>query len=390
MKKKILTAVAILAGLIIIACAAFFYLFVKNPNILFNMLSHEITEGKTVEISFKYEYDEDSENDGVFYGEFPVYKFIAPESAGYTVSVSDIKTDADVSVNLSILDEKFEDLALADNYDKEMEGLTDHMSASVSLQESQQSFILVETSPGNESVNKFSGTLKLTVTKDAEEEKPPVITTEKDVTLKVAAETQACAVFTPEETGYYRFSTSIKNSRAAGGYSLVSSVTSQDKLNVDLTEGICMLEQGKEYYVWVSVFETNKKRSRVRLSCAEMNTEAATEKGEVHITGDTVIEFKPSESGNYAVYSVTEGDPKAIIYEKAGFPLRTDDDTEASLSDNPDDFAVVFTAEAGNVYRICVHGNFGEGSIIIAGYTGDGSSLTPDDIAPIEDPESTS
>jgi hypothetical protein len=121
-----------------------------------------------------------------------------------------------------------------------------------------------------------------------------------------------------------------------------------------------------------------------------MNTEAATEKGEVHIIGDTVIEFKPLESGNYAVYSVTEGDPKAIIYEKAGFPLRTDDDTEASLSDNPDDFAVVFTAEAGNVYRICVHGNFGEGSIIIAGYTGDGSSLTPDDIAPIEDPESTS
>jgi hypothetical protein len=189
-------------------------------------------------------------------------------------------------------------------------------------------------------VQKYSGSFNLTIAKAAEEEKPPVLSEGENVTLKVAADSQSCAVFTPEETGFYRFGTQLKNSDRYGGYSVVSSVTSQDKRDSELTDGICMLEKGKEYYVWVAVYETSKKNSRVKLSCTGMDSASTAEKGEVRITGDTVIEYKPAESGNIAVYSVSDGDPKAIIYEKAGFPLRTDDDTEASLNENPDDFAV--------------------------------------------------
>lgn len=390
MKKKVIKVIAVLAALIIIAIAAMLILFAKKPNLLFGLFAEEITEGQVKEITFEYEYDEDSEDDKAFYDGFPIFKFKAPESASYTVSVSDVKSDADVFVNLSIMDENLEDFAAADNFDRKMDGLTDSAALSASLQESQQSYILVEAGPGNESVKKYSGSLKLTVTKDPEEEKPPEIKIGESVTLKVEADSQSCAVFTPEETGYYRFGTSIKNSRAAGGYSAVSSVTSQDNLGIELTDGICKLEQGKEYYVWVSVYETSNRRSRVRVTCTGMKTESAAEKGEIHITGDTVIEYMPAVSGNIAVYSVTDGDPRTVIYEKAGFPLRTDDDTEASLSENPNDFAVVFTAEAGGAYRICVFGDFAEGSVIITDYTGDGSSLTPDDIAPLEKNQSGS
>lgn len=391
MKKKILIALAVLAAIIIITVAAVFILFVHEPNLFFDVLAEEIKEGQTKEITFEYEYDEEAaedDSDGkVFYNGFPVFKFAAPESAAYTVSITDVKSDADVFINLSVVDDNLEDLVSADNYDRAMNGLTDSVTADVQLQESRQCYILIETAPGNESVQKYTGSLKLTLSRAAEGKKPPQLSVDESVRLKVAEEEQVCAVFTPQETGYYRFDTSIVNSRTAGGYSLVSSVTGQDKLDIELTEGICLLEQGKEYYVWVAVYETGRKSSRVKLSCAAMNRETVREKGEVHIKGDTVIEYLPVESGNIAVYSVTDGDPKAIIYEKAGFPLRTDDDTETSLSDNPDDFAVVFTVESGGAYRICVFGEITDGSIIITDYTGDGSSLTPDDIAPVQEPE---
>lgn len=397
MKKKILKAVAVLALLIIIIIAAVMVLLVRKPNILFDIMSQEITEGEVKEISFEYEYDEDAPDDDdngqpATYGKFPVFKFTAPESAGYIVSVTDVKSDADVFISMSVVDEELEDVVSADNYDTKMGGLTDSITTDVPMQESHQSYILIETSPGNESVTKYSGSFRVSVTKAAEEEKPPVITAGETVKLKVAADAQSCAVFVPQETGYYRFSSSMVNSRSGGGYSEVSSVTSKDKLDIGLTDGICMLEEGKEYYVWVAVYETAKKSSRVKLSCAEMARVITREKGEIPVEGAAVIEFQPSEFGNIAVYSVSNGDPKAMIYEKAGFPLRTDDDSEASLSDNPDDFALVFTAEAGTIYRICVSGDFTEGSVIITDYTGDGSSLTSDDVAPLtgsgEDEES--
>lgn len=383
MKKKVLIGVAVFAGLIVIVTAAVLILFVKNPNLFFDMMAQEITEGEVREVDFEYEYDEETAEEGIEFDGVPAFKFTAPESGTYTVSITGVKSDADVLINLSIVDDKLEDIVTANNYDREMDGLTDTVTADVPMQGSHRSFILVETRPGNESVQKYSGSFNLTIAKAAEEEKPPVLSKGENVTLKVAADSQSCAVFTPEETGFYRFSTQLKNSGKSGGYSVVSSVASQDKRDAELTDGICLLEKGKEYYVWVAVYETSKKNSRVKLSCTGMDSASTAEKGEVRITGDTVIEYKPAESGNIAVYSVSDGDPKAIIYEKAGFPLRTDDDTEASLNENPDDFAVVLNAEAGRTYRICVFGEFTDCGIVITDYTGDGSSLTPDDIAPV-------
>ncbi|MBQ6150551.1 MAG: hypothetical protein IJJ03_02740 [Mogibacterium sp.] len=72
-----------------------------------------------------------------------------------------------------------------------------------------------------------------------------------------------------------------------------------------------------------------------------------------------------------------------MIYEKAGFPLRTDDKSEASLSDNPDDVATVLKVKEGNGLHICIFGDVSDCRVFITEYKGDGTTLTMDDLVPV-------
>lgn len=389
MKKKIRIIIAVIAVIIVAACTAAYILLQRNPNLILSLMAKELTEDEVREVSFEYEAgDPDDPSPYVAVKGIPMFKFTPAESTGYTVSITDIKCDTDVRVSLSIMDDKLEDYAAAVNYDREEDALTDSFTAEASLQASQQCFILAEAAPENESTERFSGSFKISISKSPEEEKPPEVHPGEKVTLWVGQRVQSCAVFTPSETGYYRFGTSIDPERRSSGYSLISSVKGGNRQSVGITDGICMLEEGKEYYVWVSVYETNRKKTGVILSCDAMESMQADGKGAIKISGDTVIEYRPAESGNIAVYSESDGDPRALIYEKEGFPLRTDNDTEASMSENTEDFALAFSAGTGETYRICVYGDFTDCTVIITGYTGDGSTLTRDDVEPLPEPES--
>lgn len=391
MKKKILKGLAVFASLLFIAGAAAYIVFSSNPNLFFKMMAKNLTEGQTVEVAFSYDGykadESDNESGGIYIDNIPLYKFTPEESTGYTISISDIKCDEAVSLEMSVMDQNLEDYASAENYDGDTDSLTDSFYAETSLQASQLCYILIESSPDDESVKKYSGSFKLSVAKTPEEEGPPEILAGESVTLNVGTSVQAAAVFNPPETGYYRFSTSIDPALKSSGYSMISSVTGPGRQTIGVTDGICRLEKGKEYFVWVSVYETSRKKTEVILSCTGMDTVNTSEKGAVHLTGDTVIKYRPSEAGNIAVYSVSDGDPKALIYEKTGFPLRTDDDTEASLSGNTDDFALAFSTANDGTYMICVYGDFTECTVVITGYTGDGSSLTADDVEPLPEAE---
>ena len=98
-------------------------------------------------------------------------------------------------------------------------------------------------------------------------------------------------------------------------------------------------------------------------------------------------EYTADEDGTVAIYSVSEGDPDVCIYDTDGFPLRNDADSGAEISGNEHDFAVVIDAAAGDTYRIFVSGKFTECRVIRALYTGDGTSLGPDDIEAVADGE---
>jgi hypothetical protein len=258
------------------------------------------------------------------------------------------------------------------------------MSESIPLQESRDCFVLLFAQPlKDDDIEELSGSFVLTIEKDTSEEGPQSLSVGESVTLKVKAEGQSCASFIPPETGYYRFDHSIVSHDSSKGYSSLSSITSADKLKVGLTNDICMLLKDKEYYIWMITNETSSKQSKVELSCTPMNTVKAKGICSVELTGDSVIEYVADKECSLAFYSVSSGDPKLVIYEQAGFPLRSDDTSEASLSDNPDDVATVLRVKEGTGLHICVFGDVADCRMFITEYTGDGTSLTTDDLVPV-------
>ena len=83
------------------------------------------------------------------------------------------------------------------------------------------------------------------------------------------------------------------------------------------------------------------------------------------------------------MYTVSAGDPKLVIYEAAGLPLRTDDNSETSLSENPDDIATVLRVRNGTGLHICIFGNIDDCRVFITEYKGDGATLSIDDLVPV-------
>ena len=183
-------------------------------------------------------------------------------------------------------------------------------------------------------------------------------------------------MFVPEETAYYDFDTDIVSKDAASGFSSIYGITAEDKTDMIVTDGICLMEAGKTYYVWVGVDETTKKRSRVELSCSRMASETAGGICSIDVSGKTVIEYTAEADMPLIISSSSDGDPDAALYDSEGFMLRQDDDSGGALSGNPKDFALGLQAEKGEVYRICVDGEFAQCTVNIQEYKGDG--MAPD------------
>ena len=61
-------------------------------------------------------------------------------------------------------------------------------------------------------------------------------------------------------------------------------------------------------------------------------------------------------------------------------PVKAFNNSVGTLSENKEDFALVLQAQDDVLYLIHVNGEFKECSVTIAEYTGDGTSLGPDDI----------
>lgn len=378
MIKKILKIVGVIILLVVLAAIPIFVTLIHNPGVYLKLISEKIVENQFVEASYNYDFDDTSK-----IKKAPYFYFTPSESGNYTFSAVDLESSNEVYVTMSVMDNHLNDYFVADNRDHDTGGLKDTISDTTALQESQLCLVLFTVEPVDGDLAQFSGSFKVTVARQTDDEGPPQLMLNEPVTIKVNAEGQACASFIPPETGYYRFEHSIVSHDSSIGYSSLSSITSADKLKVGLTNDICMLLKDKEYYVWAIANETNSKESEIELSCVPMNTEKAKGICSVELTGESVIEYFAEKDCNLAVYSVSAGDPKLVIYEQAGFPLRSDDTSEASLSDNPNDVATVLTVKEGTGLRICVFDDVTDCRVFITEYTGDGTSLTIDDLVPV-------
>lgn len=382
--KKIIKFVIAVIVLLIVAAFAVLFVLSNHPNLFLKIASKEIKEGQTVKVTYKY----DSED--IFKSEdLPLYSFTPAEDASYSFTAENIRCTEDATLLMSVTDEEFEDYVTVENTSGENDMPADAMTGSAPLQKGKTCYIMFSNEIWAEYSNSYSGSFRLTVTKEEQAAEPPELKPGEHVSIAITPEGQNCAVFTPAEDGYYRFSTSIGSEDAALGYSAISSITADDKRKIPVTNGIARLEKGKKYYVWAVVNDDKSRHPDVEISCSSMKSVSGAGKGTLNIDGETVIEYVSGADENIAVYSVSSGNPYAVIYETAGFPLRTDGDSDGLLSGNNKDFDTVFAAEKGKLYRICVYGDLKDCQVRIAKYIGDGTTLTPDDIEENENPADT-
>ena len=380
MFRKVLTGIAIAIGVLFIGTMLFLR-FNGDPNFLLKKSAVALKEGKAVQVSERY-------NSMVpVSGRTNMFVFTPAETAEYQFTLSDINCDEDISLSMIVMDESMSEYAGVSSADadtdasgQDQEAGDGTLSCRVSLQKNSICYIGIDAE-SSENRRRYSWEYSLTVTKAPEEEAPAEITTDQKVRISLKADEKKCLLFTPAETGYYKFDAEIVAGSKAG-YAGIDSVTLDNNAEEAVTDGLCHLEAGQEYYVWVAAYDI-RKTAKADVSCRMIGSAAFDGTAEVQIANESVIEFTADEDGLTVIYSVSDGNPDVTVYDADGFPLRNDNDSGAEISENEHDFAVVIDAAAGDVYRIFVSGRFSDCRVIRARYTGDGSTLGPDDIEQI-------
>lgn len=382
MFRKVLTGIAITIGVLFIGTMLFLR-FNGDPNFLLKKSAVTVKEGKAVQVSERY-------NSMVpVSGRTNMFMFTPAETAEYQFTLSDINCDEDISLSMIVMDESMSEYAGVSSADAETDTDTSEqdqeagegtLSCRVSLQKNSICYIGIDAESA-ENRSRYSWEYSLTVTKAPEEEAPEEISTDQKVRISLKADEKKCLLFTPAETGYYKFDAEIVSGSKAG-YAGIDSVTLDNNAEEAVTDGLCHLEAGQEYYIWVAAYDI-RKSAKADVSCRMIGSASFDGTADVQIASESVIEFTSDEDGLAVIYSVSDGDPDVTVYDADGFPLRNDNDSGAEISENEHDFAVVIDAAAGEVYRIFVSGRFSDCRVIRARYTGDGTTLGPDDIEQI-------
>ena len=362
--------VLLLAGF---SSAMFFIAAVKNdPNFFMRHFSGRLKLNETKELTFK--------SDKKYHGgrsNFPVLCFRPEESGEYTITISDIKSDEGVYLKLIVMDAEMSDLISEDNSDDPGSDLS-----GTALFSSDTMYYVVIEADTSEEKESFEGSFSLTASEAVHDDGPPEIAAGETVRVEVTDDSMYALVFRPEETGFDRFDTMIVKASDEGGFSGVGSVTDENGKEQKQFEGISRLTEGKVYYIGVDTEETKdaKKAVEVDVSCKKIGQVTDEDGGKISISDETVIVYTASSSDPAAIWSVSDGDPRATVYDQNGTPVSMDNDSGEPFSGNAKDFALVLDPEKGARYYIYVGGEFSSCEISTGEYTGDGTSLGPDTV----------
>lgn len=382
--KTVKIILAVLAALIIIAIAAVaFLVHIGDPNRMLKNYATEVTEGEEYPAKFKNVLKMDRVVICM-----TSFKFTPAESAEYTFTANGEAVGNSVGMDMFVMDGDFSELFEAANYGEDGEAPeSDSVEGTTFLTKGQLYYVTIDAfSDNSDQMDAFRESFRFSVSKAGDGE-PEELKTGESVRLKLNKDQQACAMFRPEETAFYDFDTRIVSKDANVGFSSIYDITGEDKTSMTVTDGVCLMEKGKTYYVWAGVDETTRKSSEVELSCRKMESETAGGLCSIEMNGETVIEYTAEANMPLMISSSSDGDPDVVMYDSDGFMLRKDSDSGGVVSVNPKDFALGFHAEKGKVYRICINGEFTQCTVTVQEYKGDGTE--PDSAAKTENAEGT-
>jgi len=380
LKNRLAVLSVIIAIAVIAMIALAFRIQQYDPVKMVEKRAEEIKEGETVEGQCEYDSRKASKKDGSV-----IFRFTAPENDEYTFKAEGLTAEKDLHFDLYVVDESLAEQVTASNYswDEDSE-VSDSIEASAFLNKGKVYYAALTAYPAEGSKDEYSAPFTFTLGKSSDVNKPAGIEAGGKVELNVVKDQKTCALFTPEESAYYNFDTVIVSKDASSAFSSVSEITADDGEMLSMTDGICRLEAGKEYYVWVSVNESTKGSSDVELSCKKLLTVEASGQCSLQMEGDSIIEYTAEEDGPMMISSSSDGDPEAVLYDSDGFMLRADDDSGEDVTGNGKDFALGINMKKGQTYRIHVSGKYAQCTVNITKYKGDGTAPDPDP-APVED-----
>ena len=352
----------------------------RDPNFAMQHTTTEIKLNKTRTV--KYE----SSRKHLFSRTYIPYMYFVPDkSTSYTLTLSDMKSEGDVHLTVTVTDNDFTDYIRIDSMRDGRDGQDGDgstMSGSSFLNKNKKYYVLIDAEADNDQQN-FSGSFNITISRTPEESPAEIAEIKEGETVKVTIDPAVVTsiLFRPEETGYYRFDSTIKGKRAVTGSSGISEIVSGDGKGMKTFGGISYLDAGSDYYVAVTADENESRRVKAEVTCSRVERIEAEDDLTFDIVGETVIEYPPATSNIIAVWSESEGDPQAVVFDRNGVPVSNDNNSGEPFSGNRKDFALVFQADNYKKYRIFVGGDFDECKVMIAPYIGDGSTLGPDSVS---------
>lgn len=371
-KKKRIIIIAVGVVIALIATSAYMRMIGTNndPNYSLGENAKPLKLDTPVTVEFSHGL---SKNDGI-----PVYSFTPRETDEYTVSITDIKTDEDVYLKLFVMDKQYTDYMSADNAASHEE-ITD----SAKLSEDTKCYIIVEAESIGSNHSKYSGSFTLCISRTEQIDDVPEIKVGETISLTMEDDQQLSVRFAPEQTDYYQFTPRIVSKDDKAGKVYVMSITDENNIEVEQSEGASYLKEGKEYYIQIEASELNGGNAEVKLSCTKIETRKIEGFGSYKVDRPTIFKYDPEGEGFIAVYSVSQGFVIGTVYDSDGYPVASDKGSGGAISGNDKDFALVLQAEDDKTYLIYVNGTFTESDIIITEYIGDGTSLGKDDVAPL-------
>lgn len=265
-----------------------------------------------------------------------VYRFIPDTSGIYNLEVS-IPEDYSENTYISIIDQN-------------ANTLNEYPDTTAGMIMGQQYFLVfyTETENSDKEVSfEITGTLKL-VTDEFEFDELQ----EGENEFTIEAESEKAAVFIPAESSYYSFDAHCLDSEH--GTAVIDTVLREGETDVSGTQGLYYMEEGYPYLIIYGAYETGTKEADVCIDIEAFDVVELKDQDMITTKKNVILKYTAKSNEAVLVYSVSDSDPRAVVYNQDYDVVAQNSDADGELSDNEHDFALLVYAEENKDYYIVV------------------------------------
>lgn len=168
----------------------------------------------------------------------------------------------------------------------------------------------------------------------------------------VETEAEKVAAFLPNESGYYRLDVHCLDSEH--GIAVINAVLREGEDDIFGDTELYYMDAGSAYIIDYGVYESGTEEVDVCIDIEPISMIELGKKETVKTNQDMILIYTASKKEDLLVYSISDGDPTAVVYDEDFDIVAENSDAEGVFSDNDHDFAMYVPTEKGKEYIIVV------------------------------------